>query len=127
MAPVILRITPIADLYRDTILDPGELFCTPEPPSPPPDKTQENASKATPQWQSPLGRYDAAEFLRTLPTPWREPSLVMVFYDVHRNSVPVNLAQVKCPKVLSIGDTHHLNVPLQAAIEYAKSEPFDFW
>jgi hypothetical protein len=77
------------------------------------------------QWHSFRGYFDVAAYLKTLPAPWNDPSLLLVSYDSLHVSIPQNLAAVKCPKVLLLGDTHHQTGPLQHALHYTRSEPFD--
>jgi glycosyltransferase involved in cell wall biosynthesis len=49
---------------------------------------------------------------------------LIVKIDASLRSCPRNLFKLKCPKVLIVGDTHHMGYPLERVIRYALSEPF---
>ena len=104
--------------YRDVLVEDGELFCGPNEANDPP-RTMSR----------PTGEYDAAAYVKSLPAPWNNPSLVFIFYDTGGNSSARNLAGLKCPKVLLAGDTHHIchpgHRPLGDLIDYCRSEIFD--
>jgi hypothetical protein len=112
MPPVFLSANR-RDFYRPQLLDENELFCTIAPQ----DRPGEHAA--------PHGEYDAAAFLRTLPPPWNDPALLVVCYDHLQQSTPRNLATVKCPKVVLVGDTHHQAEPVRQVLRYLLSEPSD--
>ncbi|HEY4329099.1 MAG TPA: glycosyltransferase [Phycisphaerae bacterium] len=114
MATVLIHSGPRA-LYRVPLVEDEELFCGPEVPNPAPPG----------QWRAPVGTFDIAAFIKTLPRPFNNPNMLVVFYDSERRINPMNLAAVKCPRILSIGDTHHLTTPLQTPIDLAKREPYD--
>ncbi|HEY4116749.1 MAG TPA: glycosyltransferase [Byssovorax sp.] len=69
------------------------------------------------------GAYDLAHALAPLGN--FEPELVFVLADATRANLPRNLGSVPGKKVLLLGDTHHLDRPLQALLAYAASERFD--
>lgn len=56
-----------------------------------------------------------------------EPDLFIAKVDAFQNIVPVNVAALKCPKVLILGDTQHGNNPLVTMVNYATSEKYDFY
>lgn len=74
--------------------------------------------------RTPTGAFDVNEVLRQLPAD-RQPEIVVVKADATGRNFPRNLHQIKCPKVLVVGDTHHLKGPISRVIHYAQSEPFD--
>ena len=113
MATVILYNFERA-VYRMPLVEEGELYCghwvkTCRPP----------------EWKSPDGPYDAAAFIKTLPAPWNDPTLLLVQYDIWGNTLPRGLSGIKCPKVLMVIDTHQLKSPIRRVIDYAKAERFD--
>ena len=71
---------------------------------------------------TPFGSWDINILLNRLPEPF---DLFLVKADAFLASLPRNLASLKCPKVLIIGDTQHMKTPLHSMIAYARSEPFD--
>jgi len=98
-------------------LAPGQVVCGPERPD------REYRGLVT-SLKTPLGRYDLAQQVERL-APEQRPDLVVVRADATRRNRPVNLASIGARKVLLIGDTHHLRMPITGLIDYAKSEPFD--
>lgn len=74
---------------------------------------------------TPAGEYDLPAALQSqgLPTAY---DAVVVWSDASGSNRPLNLAAFDCPKVLCVGDTHHLNRPLTDMIAYARRAGFDF-
>lgn len=70
------------------------------------------------------GEYDVVPLLRTLPTD-QLPTAVVCLADGSRRSVPRNLAQLRCPKVLLVGPAAGGDRPLRQIIDYAAAENFD--
>lgn len=73
---------------------------------------------------TPLGEFDLAAIAERLPSD-QQPEAVVCLVDASWRSMPRNLRAFRCPKVLLIADTHHLNTPISGMIRYAQSEPFD--
>ncbi|HZZ57076.1 MAG TPA: glycosyltransferase [Opitutaceae bacterium] len=74
--------------------------------------------------RAPMGEFDAIPLLRTLP-PDLFPTAIACHFDGGRVSVPRNLAQLRCPKVLLVGAIHGLERTLRAVAEYTAAEKFD--
>ncbi len=55
---------------------------------------------------------------------WR-PELVLVHADSTLQCLPSGLRALGVPRVLLVGDTHHLDAPLRSLISYAQEERFD--
>lgn len=53
------------------------------------------------------------------------PSLVACLWGCDSGYEPVGLADLHCPKVLILGDTHHMERPLNAAMRMATEHPWD--
>ena len=53
------------------------------------------------------------------------PDLIVVWSSALRANTPVNLGAFRCPKLLICGDTHHMQRPIGAMIDYARKEAFD--
>ena len=106
------------DNYRKPLFSKKEVFVGP-------DTDTRIAPSRTFAIKAPVGSYDVAEVLRFLP-PEQKPDYVVVKADATRRNFPRNLGQLACPKILLVGDTHHLATPLCTVIDYAKSEPFDY-
>jgi len=51
---------------------------------------------------------------------------VVVFSDSSLMNLPLNLKAFQCPTVLCLGDTHHLDRPIQRMVAYALDARFDF-
>ncbi|MCC7167946.1 MAG: glycosyltransferase [Rhodospirillales bacterium] len=100
-------------LYPLPFLTAPELFLSP-------DLKEEVAEGPLQTRRTPVGDYDLAALLGDL-----KPDLVVVMADPSERAVPRNLAAVSGRKVLIIGDTHHMARPIQRALDYAASEPFD--
>jgi cytochrome c-type biogenesis protein CcmH/NrfG len=73
---------------------------------------------------TPIGEYDLGAVAARLPES-QQPDMVVCLVDASWRALPRNLRAFRCPKVLLVADTHHLNTPLSGMIRYAKSEPFD--
>ncbi|MEM1249041.1 MAG: nodulation protein NodZ [Acidobacteriota bacterium] len=72
----------------------------------------------------PAREYDLAEALREQGVELNF-DLLLVQANASRINLPRNLGSFDCPKILLLGDTHHMHQPLQAMLEYALSEDFD--
>lgn len=74
---------------------------------------------------TPLGEYDlrAALESQNLRTKF---DAVVVWSDAGGSNRPLNLSAFDCPKVLCVGDTHHMDRPIRTMIDYAKKAGFDF-
>jgi hypothetical protein len=74
---------------------------------------------------TPVGSYDLKAVLRSqgIGTNF---DLIVVFADASQTNMPLNLEAFPCPKVLCVGDTHHLQEPLQKMIRYARAGGFNF-
>lgn len=73
---------------------------------------------------TPPGDFDMAALVAQLPVQ-QKPDLIVVKADATRRNLARNLARIPCPKLLLVGDTHHLTAPIQTLIQYATAEPFD--
>ncbi len=115
MSVPVIFINPPRETYRDIIIAPGELVSEVQHvPSP--------ASVIQRPYTRMAGPYDVAALTRTM-NP--DPSIVMCQWCCCDTSIPTNLAGIKCPKVLLVGDTHHTPRPLTRAIQLALSQPWD--
>src|SRR5258706_11896741 len=74
---------------------------------------------------TPYGRYDLFAALESLRLP-TEFDAIVVWSDAHGANQPINLEAFRCPKILCVGDTHHLETPLQKMIDYQNDAKFDF-
>lgn len=73
---------------------------------------------------TPVGEYDLSALAARLPAG-QQPDVVVCLVDASWRNLPRNLATFKCPRVLLVADTHHLNSPLINMLRYATAEPFD--
>ncbi len=106
------------DSYRPTIISTAEVFCGPD------CETTMDADKYR-TIKSPPGVYDIKPFIEQLPSH-QTPELVVVKADATGRNFPINLQTLKCPKLLILGNTQHLKMPIRTLLEYALQEKFDF-
>ncbi len=106
------------DTYRWPLFSGQEIFCGPDTDT----RITDGRVLAV---KTPPGVFDVGIILRQLPAD-QHPEILIVKADATERNFPRNLAAVNCPKVLLVGDTHHLAEPLGKVIDYARSEPFDF-
>lgn len=104
--------------YRPILFSQNEIFCSP-------DCETEKEGDYFRTIKTPVGIFDVRGIKQKLSSS-QKPELVVVKADAARRVFPVNLDQFNCPKLLIIGDTHHLNSPIQTLLNYAKEEKFDF-
>ncbi len=72
---------------------------------------------------APVGQYDLSKMAARLPGD-QQPDVVVCLVDASRRSLPRGLGAFKCPRVLLIADTHHLQSPLLGMLGYVTSEPY---
>jgi Glycosyl transferases group 1 len=75
--------------------------------------------------RTPIGVYDLKVVLESQQLPTRY-DLIVVYADASGFNFPLHLDAFDCPKVLVIGDTHHLKDPLRQMVEYARDARVDF-
>ena len=73
---------------------------------------------------TPHGAFDLRAALETRGLPLEYDAIVVASDSTGMNR-PVNLQAFDCPKVLFVGDTHHLDSPIRKLIDYAKAGNFD--
>ena len=103
-------------LYREKLLSSKEIFCSPD--------AQTNLGASSRAIQTPVGSYDARDFFSKNKIT-QQPEIVLVKADATGRNLPSNLKAFKCPRVLLVGDTHHMGAPIQKLVAYAKQEEFD--
>ncbi|MBW1783642.1 MAG: tetratricopeptide repeat protein [Deltaproteobacteria bacterium] len=74
--------------------------------------------------KTPTGGFDVHNMVQQLPEDQR-PEIIIVKADATGRSFPGNLGPIRCPKVLILGDTHHLKSPIRRLIRYTRQENFD--
>jgi hypothetical protein len=74
---------------------------------------------------TPVGSYDLREALQRAALP-TEYDAIVVWADARGSNFPMNLGAFDCPKVLCVGDTHHMKTPLDAMLSYAIRARYDF-
>ncbi|MCC6589756.1 MAG: glycosyltransferase [Bryobacterales bacterium] len=105
--------------WRSPLISAREIFCGPLA------NNQPDASGRV-TLQTPIGPFDAAAHVQPRLSSTDHPELIVVKFDSTGRIQPRNLGAFRCPKVLLVGDTHHQQRPIEAAIRYAQAEPFDF-
>ncbi len=73
---------------------------------------------------TPSGTFDMAALVAQLPAH-QKPDLIVIKADATRRNLARNLDLIPCPKLLLVGDTHHLEAPIGSLIDYATTECFD--
>jgi glycosyltransferase involved in cell wall biosynthesis len=104
--------------YRSPLFSTEEIFCGP-------DATAAVHGGKVRALKTTVGSHDVRATLAQLP-PEQQPEFIVVKADATHRNYPRNLSAVRGPKVLLVGDTHHLGRPIQSLIRYAQEEPFDF-
>jgi glycosyltransferase involved in cell wall biosynthesis len=106
------------EAYRPVMFSVNEVFCSPDCVS----KTIGGIVKTI---QTHGGVFDIKQAIDQM--PWsQKPELIVVKTDATGRNFPINLQQYHCPKLLILGDTHHLNLPIQTLLVYAAQEKFDY-
>ncbi len=103
--------------YRQPLFSTREVFCGP-------DCATMQDEQGFRSIKTPAGEFDLAAVLRQLPAAQR-PDLVVVKTDASRRNFARNLDAFDCPKVLIVGDTHHMQTPVRSLLTYASMESFD--
>jgi glycosyltransferase involved in cell wall biosynthesis/tetratricopeptide (TPR) repeat protein len=104
--------------YRQPLFSTEEIFCSP-------DTESRTIGGKVITVKVSAGSFDVRDIIRTLPAS-QKPEIVIVKADATGRNLPRNLGALKCPKILIVGDTHHMRQPIQSLLRYAKEEPFDF-
>jgi len=73
-----------------------------------------------------VGSYDILEVIDRLPSN-QKPDLIVVKSDAARNNFPRNIGACGIPAVLILGDTTHMERPLEVMLRYAASEPYSLY
>lgn len=74
---------------------------------------------------TPRGAYDLEAAVSALKIDKRFDAIV-VWADASGVNFPLNLEAFDCPRVLCVGDTHHLQSPLNKMLAYARATRYDF-
>jgi len=104
--------------YRKPLFSGEEIFCGP-------DATPRSEGGRLRAVRTEAGFCDVRAILAQLPEA-EQPEFVVVKADATGRNFPRNLAAVRGPKVLLVGDTHHMHQPIRSLIRYAQEEPFDY-
>jgi glycosyltransferase involved in cell wall biosynthesis len=103
--------------YRRPLFSAEEIFCGP-------DAGDDDGGGGLRCIRTEAGSFDIQKVLDRIP-PGQRPDYVVVKADATGRNFPRNLAAFRGPKVLLVGDTHHMDRPIRNLIRYAKDEPFD--
>lgn len=106
------------DAYRPMLFSQNEVFFGPDC-----ETVKENSLFRT--IKTPGGVFDIKEIVGMLPEN-QQPEVIFVKADATGRNFPVNLSFFKCPKLLILGNTQHLKMPIQSLIKYALQEKFEF-
>lgn len=104
--------------YRPILYSQNEIFCGPD------CRDDYGHDGQVRQIRTPAGSHDVATIKPRI--GWNDPDLVVVKADATGRNFPVNLSIFHCPKVLVVGNTQHLDSPIQRLLAYAQQEKFDF-
>lgn len=74
----------------------------------------------------PAQEFDMADALARLPAGW-EPEVFIAKVDGYFYFTPRNLAALRCPKILILGDTQHGPASLSMLLRYIQAEPYDIY
>lgn len=106
------------EAYRRPLFSENEIFCGP-------DTADSGDELPLRSLRTEAGAPDLRAVLDRIPSSQR-PDFIVVKADATGRNFPRNLSAFPGPKVLLVGDTHHMGQPIRSLIRYAKSEPFDF-
>lgn len=115
-ARVLVFMLGVRSIYRTPLISPHEVFCGPN--------VQTDLLSSTKTLRHPAGDVDLADILHRLEPDWT-PEVVIVKADAMGANFVRNLDAFGGPRLLMVGDTHHLKQPLRKVLRYARSEPFD--
>jgi len=87
------------------------------------DETQNNTVLGL---STPRGGYDICDVLDRIPKE-QYPDLIIVKSDAAKNNFPRNIGSCGVPAVLILGDTTHMERPLEVMLRYAASEPYSLY
>ncbi|MEM1425584.1 MAG: glycosyltransferase [Cyanobacteria bacterium P01_H01_bin.130] len=105
------------EIYRDRLVSESEIFFSPD--------CQTQLTPGHPlSVQSRPEPTDVNAYFGPLLGQW-QPELIVVKADATGRAWPLNLRSQSVPKVLIVGDTHHLTRPIQSLLGYAEQEQFD--
>ena len=103
--------------YRQPLISHSEVFFSPD--------CQTQLQSGRPQCvQTRPVPTDIRTYFESIPHPWT-PDLIVVKADATQRGWPLNLRSQSVPKILLVGDTHHLNRPIQSLLSYGEQQPFD--
>lgn len=103
--------------YRSPLFSEREIFCGPDADA----SVEQGRIRAL---RTQAGAFDVRDILARIPSE-QHPELLVVKADASGRNFPRNLGTLRCPKVLLVGDTHHMTRPVSSLIRYAQQEPFD--
>jgi len=106
------------DAYRPILFSSNEVFCGPDT-----ETVIENGVVKTIKTEA--GLYDIQDIVQKLPEA-QKPELFVVKTDATCRNLPVNTKSLNIPRVLVLGDSHHLQMSIRTLIDYALQEEFDF-
>lgn len=105
-------------VYRPILYSRNEVFCGPD------CNNEVLPDGRIRTLRMPVGTYDASSLSKI--AGWRTPDLLVVKADATGRNFPRGLGHFKCTKVLVVGNTQHLDAPIQRLLRYAKDEDFDY-
>lgn len=103
--------------YRDRLVSESEIFFSPD------CQTQLNPGQPLAIQTRPEPT-DIRDYFKAIAQQW-QPDLIVVKADATGRGWPLNLKSQLVPKVLIVGDTHHLHRPIQSLLGYVEQEQFD--
>ncbi|MEM9770389.1 MAG: glycosyltransferase [Cyanobacteria bacterium P01_D01_bin.73] len=104
-------------IYRDRLVSSSEIFFSPD------CQTQLDPSQLL-CVQTRSQPTDISAYLDPISQQW-QPDLIVIKADATQRAWPLNLRSQSAPKVLIVGDTHHLQRPIQSLLGYVEKEQFD--
>ena len=102
--------------YRDRLVSHSEIFFSPD------CQTQLNPGQLLCVQTRPEPT-DIRAYFDPL-SQW-QPDLIVIKADATQRGWALNLRSQSVPKILIVGDTHHLNRPIQSLLNYVEQESFD--
>ncbi|MGD1936330.1 MAG: glycosyltransferase [Cyanophyceae cyanobacterium] len=107
----------LRERYRDRLVSNSEIFFSPD------CQTQLNSGQLLCVQTRPEPT-DIRAYFEPLASQWK-PDLIVIKADATQRGWPLNLRSQSAPKILIVGDTHHLDRPVQSLLGYVAQEQFD--
>lgn len=120
LPPLLYAVHAPLDYMRPPIYSKTQTFCGPGCT----DKIDGDGKMVS--LKTPVGRYDIAEVVAKLPSS-QQPGVFIAHIDATMRNLPYNIEGLEATTLMILGDTHHLQKPLQNVSNYVAHSDFDYY